>query len=79
MDTIINQKDHDVDCIYVAIGQKASTVADVIQKLEETGAMKYTTVVAAHAGGNRPLFCILLLTPVVLSANISCTNRKGMS
>ncbi len=51
MDTIINQKDHDVDCIYVAIGQKASTVADVIQKLEETGAMKYTTVVAAHAGG----------------------------
>ena len=43
VDTIINQKDHDVDCIYVAIGQKASTVADVIQKLEETGAMKYTT------------------------------------
>lgn len=58
VDTIINQKDHDVDCIYVAIGQKASTVADVIQKLEETGAMKYTTVVAAHAGEPAPLLYI---------------------
>ena len=43
VDTIINQKDQDVICIYVAIGQKASTVASVIQKFEETGAMEYTT------------------------------------
>jgi len=55
VDTIINQKDQDVICIYVAIGQKASTVASVIQKLEETGAMAYTTVVAANAGEPAPL------------------------
>jgi F-type H+-transporting ATPase subunit alpha len=58
VDTIINQKGHDVDCIYVAIGQKASTVAGVIQKFEETGAMEYTTVVAAHAGEPAPLLYI---------------------
>lgn len=58
VDTIINQKEHDVDCIYVAIGQKASTVASVIQKFEETGAMEYTTVVAAHAGEPAPLLYI---------------------
>ena len=49
IDTIINQKGQNVICIYVAIGQKASTVAGVIQKFEETGAMAYTTVVAATA------------------------------
>ena len=55
VDTIINQKGQDVLCIYVAIGQKASTVAAVIQKLEETGAMEYTTVVTANAGEPAPL------------------------
>lgn len=55
VDTIINQKGQDVLCIYVAIGQKASTVAAVIQKFEETGAMEYTTVVAANAGEAAPL------------------------
>jgi F-type H+-transporting ATPase subunit alpha len=49
IDTIINQKGQDVICIYVAIGQKASTVAGVIQKLEDTGSMDYTIVVAATA------------------------------
>ncbi|MDQ2799643.1 MAG: F0F1 ATP synthase subunit alpha [Armatimonadota bacterium] len=49
IDTIINQKTTDVYCIYVAIGQKASTVANVIRRLEESGAMEYTTVVAATA------------------------------
>jgi F-type H+/Na+-transporting ATPase subunit alpha len=49
LDTIINQKDTDVYCIYVAIGQKASTIANVVRILEEQGAMKYTTVVAAAA------------------------------
>ena len=44
VDTIINQKGQNVVCIYVAVGQKASTVASVIQKFEETGAMDYTTV-----------------------------------
>jgi F-type H+-transporting ATPase subunit alpha len=49
VDTIINQKGKDLICIYVAIGQKASTVMNVVRKLEETGAMDYTIVVAATA------------------------------
>lgn len=60
VDTIINQKStHETDspvyCIYVAIGQKASTVAQVVAKLEEHGAMEYTTVVAANASDPAPL------------------------
>lgn len=58
VDTIINQKDQNVICIYVAIGQKASTVASVIQKLKEMGAMEYTTVVVANAGEPAPLLYI---------------------
>jgi F-type H+-transporting ATPase subunit alpha len=49
VDTIINQKGKDLLCIYVAIGQKASTIANVVRKLEEHGAMAYTIVVAATA------------------------------
>ncbi len=49
VDTIINQKGKDLFCIYVAVGQKASTVANVVRKLEEYGAMEYTIVVAATA------------------------------
>ncbi len=49
IDTIINQKGQDCLCVYVAIGQKASTVAKVVAKLEEHGAMEYTTIVAANA------------------------------
>ncbi|MDR0633909.1 MAG: F0F1 ATP synthase subunit alpha [Azoarcus sp.] len=49
VDTIINQKGQDVFCVYVAIGQKASTVANVVRKLQEHGAMEYTIVVAATA------------------------------
>jgi F-type H+-transporting ATPase subunit alpha len=49
VDTIINQKGKDLICVYVAIGQKASTIANVVRKLEETGAMAYTIVVAASA------------------------------
>ncbi len=49
VDTIINQKGKDLFCIYVAIGQKASTIANVVRKLEEHGAMAYTIVVAATA------------------------------
>jgi F-type H+-transporting ATPase subunit alpha len=49
VDTIINQKGKDLICVYVAIGQKASTVVNVVRKLEETGAMAYTIVVAASA------------------------------
>jgi F-type H+/Na+-transporting ATPase subunit alpha len=55
IDTIINQKDSGVICIYVAIGQKASTVARVVRTLEEQGAMAYTIVVAATASDGAPL------------------------
>ncbi len=55
VDTIINQKNTDVYCIYVAIGQKRSTVARVVAKLREYGAMDYTTVVAATASEPAPL------------------------
>jgi len=55
VDTIINQKDTDVFCIYVAIGQKQSTVAQVVEKLNQHGAMEYTTVVAATASEPAPL------------------------
>src|SRR5262247_3710306 len=55
VDTIINQKGGDVICIYVAIGQKRSTVAQVVDKLRESGAMDYTIVVAATASESAPL------------------------
>ena len=55
IDTIINQKGQNVKCIYVAIGQKASTVANVVKTLEEFGAMAYTTVVASTASELAPL------------------------
>jgi len=55
VDTIINQRGGDVICVYVAIGQKASTVAGVVQKLTEAGAMDYTIVVNAPASSPAPL------------------------
>jgi len=55
IDTIINQKGQGVKCIYVAIGQKASTIAGIVKTLEEFGAMSYTTVVAATASELAPL------------------------
>ena len=58
IDTIINQKGKDIVCIYVAIGQKQSTVAQVVRTLEEFGAMDYTIVVAATASDPAPLLYI---------------------
>ena len=55
VDTIINQKGQDVFCFYVAIGQKRSTVAQVVKVLEDAGAMAYTTVVVASASEPAPL------------------------
>ncbi|MFR6310856.1 F0F1 ATP synthase subunit alpha, partial [Anaerofustis stercorihominis] len=55
VDTILNQKGEDVLCVYVAIGQKASTVAQIVGTLEEYGAMDYTTVVCATASEMAPL------------------------
>ena len=55
IDTIINQKGKNINCIYVAIGQKASTVAQIVEKLRQHGALEYTTVVAATASELAPL------------------------
>lgn len=55
IDTIINQKGKDVKCIYVAIGQKRSTVAQIYKKLSDIGCMEYTTIVAATASESAPL------------------------
>jgi F-type H+-transporting ATPase subunit alpha len=66
MDTIINQKGGDVVCIYVAIGQKRSTVAQVVSKLTEHGAMDYTIIVAATASEPAPLQFIAPYTGVTM-------------
>jgi F-type H+-transporting ATPase subunit alpha len=55
LDTIINQKDKNVICVYVAIGQKDSTIAEVIETLRKHGAMEYTTVIAAAAADSAPM------------------------
>jgi F-type H+-transporting ATPase subunit alpha len=55
IDTILNQHDQDVKCIYVAVGQKASTVAQVYERLREAGAMAYTTIVTAPANEAAPI------------------------
>ncbi len=55
VDTIINQKGQNMFCIYVAVGQKASTIANVVRKLQEYGAMEYTIVVAASASDSAAL------------------------
>ena len=66
LDTIINQKGGDVVCIYVAIGQKRSTVAQVVSKLQEHGAMDYTIIVAATASEPAPLQFIAPYTGVTM-------------
>src|SRR5438128_11370208 len=55
VDTILNQHDQNVKCVYVAIGQKASTVAQVYERLREAGAMEYTTIVTAAAAEAAPI------------------------
>src|SRR6478752_1598277 len=55
IDTILNQHDQNVKCVYVAIGQKASTVAQVVERLRDAGAMEYTTVVTASAAEAAPI------------------------
>ena len=67
LDAIINQKDTDVYCVYIAIGQKRSTVAQVQKKLEEAGAMAYTTIVAATASESAPLQYLAPYTGVAMA------------
>ncbi|MEE9175121.1 MAG: F0F1 ATP synthase subunit alpha [Thermodesulfobacteriota bacterium] len=78
IDTIINQKDEDVYCIYVAIGQKQSTVAQVVDKLKEHGAMEYTTVVAATASNPAPFQFIAPYTGCALGEHFRDTGRHAL-
>ena len=75
IDTIINQKNTDVFCIYVAIGQKSSTVAQVVEKLREHGAMEYTTVVVASATDPAPLQFLAPYAGVAMGEEFLHTKR----
>ncbi|HWI41724.1 MAG TPA: F0F1 ATP synthase subunit alpha [Verrucomicrobiae bacterium] len=78
MDTIINQKGGDVVCIYVAIGQKRSTVAQVVSKLQEHGAMDYTIIVAATASEPAPLQFIAPYTGVTMGEFFRDTAKHAL-
>ncbi|MBF4694540.1 F0F1 ATP synthase subunit alpha [Fusibacter ferrireducens] len=70
IDTIINQKETDVYCIYVAIGQKKSTVAQIVKQLEDHGAMEYTCVVSASAADPAPLQYIAPYSGVTMAEEL---------
>ena len=83
IDTIINQKEfHDrgetVFCIYVAIGQKGSTVAGIVKKLEDAGAMAYTVVVAANASDSAPIQFYAPMTGAAIGEFFRDTGRPGL-
>ncbi|MCC6740959.1 MAG: F0F1 ATP synthase subunit alpha [Planctomycetia bacterium] len=77
VDTILNQKDGDVSCIYVAIGQKQSTIAQVVDVLEKAGAMKYTIVVAASAMEPSPLQYIAPFAGTAMGEEFRDTKRHA--
>jgi F-type H+/Na+-transporting ATPase subunit alpha len=78
IDTIINQKGKDVFCMYVAIGQKASTVAQVVDKLTQHGAMEYTTIVVATAVETAPLQFLAPYTGVTMGEYFRDTGRHAL-
>ncbi len=78
IDTIINQKGQDVICIYVAIGQKQSTVAQVVRKLEEHGAMDYTIVVNASASDSSTLQFLAPYTGVTIGEYFRDNGRHAL-
>ncbi|MGH9628656.1 MAG: F0F1 ATP synthase subunit alpha, partial [Bryobacteraceae bacterium] len=78
LDTIINQKGGDVICIYVAVGQKRSTVAQVVKVLEDSGAMAYTTVVVASASEPAPLQYIAPYAGCALGEYFRDTGRHAL-
>ncbi len=77
IDTIINQKGGDVVCVYVAVGQKASTVAGVVERLEKDGAMDYTIVVAASASVPAPLQYIAPYSGCAMAEYFVYTGEDG--
>ncbi|MBW2039462.1 MAG: F0F1 ATP synthase subunit alpha [Deltaproteobacteria bacterium] len=78
MDTIINQKGKDVFCIYVAIGQKQSTVAQVVDRLRHYGAMEYTTVVSATASEPAPMQYIAPYAGCTMGEHFRDTGRHAL-
>ena len=78
LDAIINQKGQGVYCFYVAIGQKQSTVASVVDKLTQYGAMEYTTVVMAGASESAPLQFIAPYTGVTMAEYFRDTGRHAL-
>ena len=78
IDTIINQKGQNMFCFYVAIGQKQSTVATVVEKLREAGAMEYTTVVAATASESAPLQFLAPYTGVTMAEYYRDSGRHAL-
>ncbi len=78
VDTIINQKGKDVVCIYVAIGQKRSTVARVVKKLKEEGAMDYTIVVSATASDPAPLQFLAPYSGVAMGEYFRDSSRHAL-
>ncbi len=78
LDTIINQKGQNVYCFYVAIGQKQSTVAQVVEKLKSHGAMEYTTIVAANASDPAPLQFIAPYTGCTMAEYYRDSGRHAL-
>ena len=78
IDTIINQKGQDVVCIYVAIGQKQSTIAQIVKKLEEHGAMDYTIIVAAGASDSATLQYLAPYAGVTMGEYFRDSSRHGL-
>jgi F-type H+-transporting ATPase subunit alpha len=78
IDAIINQKGQGVTCVYVAIGQKASTVAQVVEKLKQHGAMDYTIVVVATATESAPLQYLAPYTGVTIGEYFRDTGRHAL-
>jgi F-type H+-transporting ATPase subunit alpha len=78
LDTIINQKDKDVICIYCAIGQKASTVAQVVKTLEEADAMRYSIIVTASASDPAPMLYIAPYTACAMGEHFRDSKRHAL-
>src|SRR3990172_4750445 len=78
IDTILNQKGQGVICVYVAVGQKASTVAGVVQRLHEAGAMDYTIVVSAPASAPAPMQYIAPYTGVTMAEHFTYQGKDTL-
>ncbi len=78
LDTILNQKGQNVQCFYIAVGQKQSTVASVVDRLTQFGAMEYTTVVMAGASESAPLQFIAPYTGVTMAEYFRDTGRHAL-